>query len=163
MTQEETDSNLALCANNMTIMRAIKMYNHMIRKVSYSSEDSLSDVCPQSIFGILDEIECALGKLNILIRETGDSIDSNELARLIVKNKTLTARELNENLVGILDKCTLYNFLSSINVFISYLRCPGEELGHIRIFAGVTENPKRLREKACEALTIASENLRKGV
>ncbi len=58
VTQEETDSNLALCANNMTIMRAIKMYNHMIRKVSYSSEDSLSDLCPQSIFGILDEIEC---------------------------------------------------------------------------------------------------------
>ncbi|MCS4608999.1 hypothetical protein KW485_20880 [Enterobacter kobei] len=162
LTPGEGDSNVVLCADNMTIMRAIKMYNHMIRKVSYSSEDSLSDVCPQSIFGILDEIECALGKLNILIRETGDSFDSNELARLIVKNKTLTARELNENLVGILDKCTLYNFLSSINVFISYLRCPGEELGHIRIFAGVTENPKRLREKVCEALKIASENLRKG-
>lgn len=162
VTQEETDSNIVLYPDNMTIMRTIKMYNHMIKKVSYSSEDSLSDVCPQAIFGILDEIECALGKLNTLIRETGDSIDSNELAGLIVKNKTLTARELNENLVGVLDKCTLYNFLSSINVFISYLRCPGEELGHIRIFAGVTENPKRLREKVCEALKIASENLRKG-
>ncbi|EFH6929623.1 hypothetical protein GNO41_21140 [Escherichia coli] len=160
VTQGETDSNLVLCADNMTIMRAIKMYNHMIRKVSYSSEDSLSDVCPQAIFGILDEIECALGKLNILIRETGDSIDSNELAGLIVKNRTLTARELNENLVGVLDKCTLYNFLSSINVIISYLRCPGEELGHIRIFTGVTEKPKRLREKVCEALRIASEKRR---
>ena len=162
VTQGETDSNLVLCADNMTIMRAIKMYNHMIRKVSYSSEDSLSDVCPQAIFGILDEIECALGKLNILIRETGDSIDSNELAGLIVKNKTLTARELNENLVGVLDKCTLYNFLSSINVFISYLRCPGEELGHIRIFAGVTEKPKHLREKVCEALKIASVKRKEG-
>ncbi|HEM6674175.1 hypothetical protein FD428_05405 [Citrobacter sp. TBCP-5362] len=160
VTQGETDSNLALCADNMTIMRAIKMYNHMIRKVSYSFEGSLSDVCPQSIFGILDEIECALGKLNILIRETGDSIDSNELAKLIVKNKTLTARELNENLVGILDKCTLYNFLSSINVFINYLRCPGEELGHIRILVGATEKPRRLREKICEALKIASEKSR---
>ncbi|RCC71988.1 hypothetical protein [Escherichia coli] len=160
--QGETDSNIVLCADNMTIMRAIKMYNHMIRKVSYSYEDSPSDVCPQAIFGILDEIECALGKLSILIRETDDSIDSNELARLIVKNKTLTARELNENLVGVLDKCTLYNFLSSINVFINYLRCPEEELGHIRIFAGVTEKPRRLRGKICEALRIASEIRREG-
>ena len=134
----------------------------MIRKVSYSSEYSPSDICPQAIFGVLDEIECALGKLNILICETGDSIDSNELARLIVKNKTLTARELNENLVGVLDKCTLYNFLSSINVFINYLRCPEEELGHIRIFAGVTEKPRRLRRKICEALRIASEIRREG-
>ena len=160
VTTGETDSNVVLSADNMTIMRAIKMYNHMIRKVSYLSEDSPSDVCPQSIFGLLNEIEFALGKLNALVCETGDSIDSNELAGFIVKNKTLTARELNENLVGVLDKCTLYNFLSSINVFISYLRCPGEELGHIRIFAGVTEKPKRLREKVCEALRIASEKRR---
>ncbi|ELY4313919.1 hypothetical protein SMZ23_002288 [Cronobacter sakazakii] len=151
------NNSIVLSADNMTIMRAIKMYNHMIRKVSYSSEDSPSDICPQAIFGVLDEIECALGKLNTLICETGDSIDSNGLARLIVKNKTLTARELNENLVGVLDKCTLYNFLSSINVFINYLRCPEEELGHIRIFAGVTEKPRRLRGKICEALRIASE------
>ena len=79
-----------------------------------------------------------------------------------MKNKTLTARELNENLVGVLDKCTLYNFLSSINVFINYLRCPEEELGHIRIFAGVTEKPRRLRGKICEALRIASEIRREG-
>ncbi|MBL5965217.1 hypothetical protein I7V30_08030 [Lelliottia amnigena] len=156
------NNSIVLSADNMTIMRAIKMYNHMIRKVSYSSEYSPSDICPQAIFGVLDEIECALGKLNILIRETGAKIDSNELARLIVKNKTLTARELNENLVGVLDKCTLYNFLSSINVFISYLRCPGEELGHIRIFAGVTEKPKHLREKVCEALKIASVKRKEG-
>lgn len=156
------NNSIILSADNMTIMRAIKMYNHMIRKVSYSSEYSPSDICPQAIFGVLDEIECALGKLNILICETGDSIDSNELARLIVKNKTLTARELNENLVGVLDKCTLYNFLSSINVFINYLRCPEEELGHIRIFAGVTEKPRRLRRKICEALRIASEIRREG-
>lgn len=161
LTPEENNS-IVLSADNMTIMRAIKMYNHMIRKVSYSSEDSPSDICPQAIFGVLDEIECALGKLNILIRETGAKIDSNELARLIVKNKTLTARELNENLVGVLDKCTLYNFLSSINVFINYLRCPEEELGHIRIFAGVTEKPRRLRGKICEALRIASEIRREG-
>ncbi len=160
VTTGETDSNVVLSADNMTIMRAIKMYNHMIRKVSYLSEDSPSEVCPQSIFGLLNEIEFALGKLNSLVCETGDSIDSNELAGFIVKNKTLTARELNENLVGVLDKCTLYNFLSSINVFISYLRCPGEELGHIRIFAGVTEKPKRLREKVCGALRIASEKRR---
>lgn len=162
VTTGETDSNVVLSADNMTIMRAIKMYNHMIRKVSYLSEDSPSDVCPQSIFGLLNEIECALGKLNALVCETGDSIDSNELAGFIVKNKTLTARELNENLVGVLDKCTLYNFLSSINVFINYLRCPGEELGHIRIFVGVTEKPRRLREKVCEALKIASENEERG-
>ncbi|MBJ9327197.1 hypothetical protein I5503_10235 [Citrobacter amalonaticus] len=162
VTTGETDSNVVLSADNMTIMRAIRMYNLMIRKVNYLSEDSSSDVCPQSIFGLLNEIECALGKLNALACETGDSIDSNELAELIVKNKTLTARELNENLVGVLDKCTLYNFLSSINVFISYLRCPGEKLGHIRIFSGVTENPKRLREKVCEALRIASEKRRAG-
>ncbi|MDF3830057.1 MULTISPECIES: hypothetical protein [Enterobacteriaceae] len=160
VTTGETDSNVVLSADNMTIMRAIKMYNHMIRKVSYLSEDSPSEVCPQSIFGLLNEIEFALGKLNSLVCETGDSIDSNELAGFIVKNKTLTARELNENLVGVLDKCTLYNFLSSINVFISYLRCPGEELGHIRTFAGVTEKPKRLREKVCGALRIASEKRR---
>ncbi|WP_105640165.1 hypothetical protein [Cronobacter dublinensis] len=160
VTTGETDSNVVLSADNMTIMRPIKMYNHMIRKVSYLFEDSPSEVCPQSIFGLLNEIEFALGKLNSLVCETGDSIDSNELAGFIVKNKTLTARELNENLVGVLDKCTLYNFLSSINVFISYLRCPGEELGHIRIFAGVTEKPKRLREKVCGALRIASEKRR---
>jgi len=160
VTQGEADSNVVLCADNMTIMRAIKMYNHMIRKVSYLSEDSPSDVCPQSIFGLLNEIEFALGKLNALVCETGDSIESNELAGSILKNKTLTARELNENLVGVLDKCTLYNFLSSINVFINYLRCPGEELGHIRIFVGVSEKTRRLREKICEALKIASEKRR---
>ncbi|WP_218778208.1 hypothetical protein, partial [Klebsiella variicola] len=36
----------------------------------------------------------------------------------------------------------------------------GEELGYIRIFAGVTEKPIRLREKVCEALRIASEKRR---
>jgi hypothetical protein len=162
ITPGENNSNVVLSADNMTIMRAIKMYNHMIRKVSYLSEDSQSDVCPQAIFGLLNEIECALGKLYALVRETGDSLDSNELAGLIVKNKILTARELNENLVSVLDKCTLYNFLSSINVFINYLRCSGEKLGHIRIFAGVTEKPRRLRQKVCEALRIASEKRRAG-
>lgn len=161
VTQGEMNSNVVLCADNMTIMRAIKMYNHMIRRVSYLSEDSPSDIYPQAIFGLLDAMESALGKLNTLLRETGDGVESNELAALIVKNKILTARELNENMVGVLDKCTLYNFLSSINVFINYLRCPGEELGHIMIFSGVTEKPMRLREKVCEALRIASEKIRK--
>ena len=161
VTQGEMNSNVVLCADNMTIMRAIKMYNHMIRRVSYLSEDSPSDIYPQAIFGLLDAMESALGKLNTLLRETGDGVESNELAELIVKNKILTARELNENMVGVLDKCTLYNFLSSINVFINYLRCPGEELGHIMIFSGVTEKPMRLREKVCEALRIASEKIRK--
>lgn len=163
VTQGEMNSNVVLCADNMTIMRAIKMYNHMIRRVSYLSEDSPSDIYPQGIFGLLDAMESALGKLNTLLRETGDGVESNELAELIVKNKILTARELNENMVGVLDKCTLYNFLSSINVFINYLRCPGEELGHIMIFSGVTEKPMRLREKVCKALRIASEKLRKEV
>lgn len=161
VTQGETNSNVVLCADNMTIMRAIKMYNHMIGRVSYLSEDSPFDIYPQAIFGLLDEMGSALGKLNTLLCETGDGVESNELAELIVKNKILTARELNENMVGVLDKCTLYNFLSSINVFINYLRCPGEELGHIMIFSGVTEKPMRLREKVCEALRIASEKLRK--
>lgn len=154
--EDETRSPIILCANNMTIMRTVKMYNCMIINTSNSHEIDAFGVYPHAIFGLFDEIEHALSKLNILLRETDDDIESDRLADLIIDNKTLTARELNENLIGILDKCTLYNCLTSLNILISYLRCSREEMVNIIMFAGITDKQKNLRTRVREALRIAS-------
>lgn len=157
--EDETKSPIILCANNMTIMRTIKMYNCLITKTGNSHEMDAFGVYPHAIFGLFDEIEHALSKLNISLREIDGDIESDRFADLIIDNKILTARELNENLIGILDKCTLYNCLASLNILISYLRCSREEMANIIMFAGITDKKKNLRERVREALRIASKKI----
>ncbi|SQB41979.1 Uncharacterised protein [Citrobacter koseri] len=139
----------------MIIMRAIKTYNCMIIKINAPDEAEPFDIYPQAIYGLLDEIECALDKLNRLLKETDENIQSEELSELILQNKILTARELSENLIGFLDNCTLHNCLTSLNILIHYLRYPKEPMVNIVMFAGTTDRSQHVREKICKALQLA--------
>ncbi|MCW6567573.1 hypothetical protein [Yersinia ruckeri] len=160
VTEGELKNPIVLCADNMSVMRAIKMYNSMIRKISYLHDVDPSGIYPHAIFGVLDEVERALGKLNTLLCEVDDGIESDKLAELIIEKKILTARELSGNLIGFLDECTLYNCLASLNILVKYLRCPGEAIENIVMFAGATNKSKCVREKVCEALLIANKRLK---
>lgn len=155
LTKGEIEGPVVSCANNMIIMRAIKTYNCIIIKINAPDEAEPFDIYPQAIYGLLDEIECALDKLNRLLKETDENIQSEELSELILQNKILTARELSENLIGFLDNCTLHNCLTSLNILIHYLRYPKEPMVNIVMFAGTTDRSQHVREKICKALQLA--------
>lgn len=159
LTKGEIEGPVVSCANNMIIMRAIKTYNCMIIKINAPDEAKPYDIYPQAICGLFDEIECALDKLNRLLKETDENIQSEELSELILQNKTLTARELSENLIGFLDNCTLHNCLTSLNILIHYLRYPKEPMVNIVMLAGTTDRSQHVREKICKALQLASKKI----
>ena len=50
--------------NNLQIMHVIKQYNDVVRRISFYNEFDFYAVHPQSISGVLDEVEHALGKIN---------------------------------------------------------------------------------------------------
>lgn len=159
LTNGEIEGPVVSCANNMIIMRAIKTYNCMIIKINAPDEAGPFDIYPQAIYGLFDEIECALDKLNRLIKETDDNIESEGLSELILQNNTLTVRELSENLIGFLDHCTLHNCLTSLNIIIHFLRYPKEPMVNIVMLAGTTDSSQRVREKICKALQLTSKKL----
>ncbi|MWP27286.1 hypothetical protein GQN34_25150, partial [Escherichia coli] len=82
-------------ANNFTLMRVIKMYNSMLANIS-----TKSDIQPPYITGLLDSVERALDKINILI-DKERVYDGETLAELITENKILSSRESKENLIGL--------------------------------------------------------------
>ncbi|HDZ8394427.1 TPA: hypothetical protein RUT95_005885, partial [Klebsiella oxytoca] len=93
-------------ANNLTIMRSVRMYNNMVRRISDWNDLELEGIYPESVYGLLDKFDTILGKiLNIIFVEKITS--SHDLA-FILKNKKVLARgELNDSLIGILINCPL--------------------------------------------------------
>ncbi len=114
-------------ANNLTIMRSVRMYNNMVRRISDWNDLELEGIYPESVYGLLDKVDTTLGKiLNIIFVEKITS--SQDLACILKNNKILTRGELNDSLIGILVNCPLLACVRDIESLIKYLRCPGEEI-----------------------------------
>ncbi|MCW0329853.1 hypothetical protein NB704_001242 [Pantoea ananatis] len=159
VTEQGDISPLASSANNLVIMRTVKMYNRMIRKISYLHEDGPCETYPHEISGLLQKVDGALGKINRLIEKEGDVIDSDTLAAFIVADKVLTAEEVSGSLIGILSKSTLYNCVLSLNDLMQYLRCRGDDISNIILLAGNSVQSRYERKRVCEALKLVSERL----
>ncbi|EKR7624811.1 hypothetical protein LAX21_25765 [Escherichia coli] len=154
---KQPDLILLTCANNLIIMNAIKQYNSMVQMTSCYNEFELSVTHPQSISGILDEVECALEKINKRLDVIEKDFNSKELAKLIIDEKILTARESSQNLVSYLNEFTLYNCILNLNYIRPYLTLPGETLPHISRLVGNSEEHARKREILAEAIRIVNE------
>lgn len=154
---KQPDLILLTCANNLIIMNAIKQYNSMVQMTSCYNEFELSVTHPQSILGILDEVEFALGKINKRLDETEKVINSEELAKLIIDEKILTVRECRQNLVSYLNEFTLYNCILNLNYIKPYLTLPGEKLVHIYGLVGNSDEHVIKREFLAEAIRIVNE------
>ncbi|HBC9585069.1 TPA: hypothetical protein KFM74_002440 [Escherichia coli] len=154
---KQPDLILVMCANNLIIMSAIKQYNNMVQMTSFYNELELSAIHPQSITGILDEVEFALGKINKRLDETEKAINSEELAKLIIDEKILTVRECRQNLVSYLNEFTLYNCILNLNYIKPYLTLPREKLVHISGLVGNSEERVIKREFLAEAIRIVNE------
>ncbi|EJN4491888.1 hypothetical protein NP881_003144, partial [Escherichia coli] len=114
-------------ANNLTIMRSVRMYNNMVRRISDWNDLELEGIYPESVYGLLDKVDTILGKiLNIIFSKKITS--SQDLAFILKNNEILTRSELNDSLTGILVNCPLLACVRDIESLIKYLRCPGEEI-----------------------------------
>lgn len=144
-------------ANNFTIMRVINMYNVMLLKVSCYNESEASYIHCQSIYGILDEVENALRKINERLSASEGEIGSGELAEIIVNEKILTVRECHHNLVSYLDEFTLYNCILNVDYIDFYLKHPLEKLPHITKLAERSPESARKRTLIADAIRLANE------
>lgn len=113
--------------NNITIMRTVRMYNNMVRRISSWNDIEPDGVYPESIYGLLDKVEMILGKI-LKIIDDEKITSSQDLALILQKKRVLTKRELNDNLIGILVNCPLLKCVQDLENLIKYLRCPGEEI-----------------------------------
>ena len=154
---KQPDLILVTCANNLIIMSAIKQYNNMVQMTSCYNELELSVIHPQSITGILDEVESALGKINKRFDAIEKIINSDELAKLIIDEKILTVRECRQNLVSYLNEFTLYNCILNLNYIKPYLTLPGEKLINISGLVGNSEERVIKREFLAETIRIINE------
>ncbi|PKH21890.1 hypothetical protein CIG19_15230 [Enterobacterales bacterium CwR94] len=154
VTQQGIVSPMASSANNLVIMRAVKMYNVMIRKISYLHEVDPFGIYPHAISGLLKKFDDILGKVNRYIKEKECCNDNKILSDLIWADKILTVEELSGSLIGILSESTLYNCLLSIDDLIYYLRCPGEDISNIILLAGISRDARYMREQFCEILQL---------
>ncbi|HCT6468606.1 TPA: hypothetical protein OT496_000825 [Morganella morganii] len=154
---KQADLILVMCANNLIIMNAIKQYNNMVQMTSFYNELELSAIHPQSITGILDEVESALGKINKRLDAAEKIINSEELSKLIIDEKILTVRECRQNLVSYLNEFTLYNCILNLNYIKPYLTLPGEKLVNIYGLVGNSEERVIKREFLAEAIRIVNE------
>ncbi|STM57518.1 membrane protein [Escherichia coli] len=113
-------------ANNLTIMRSVRMYNNMVRRISDWNDLELEGIYPESVYGLLDKVDTILGKiLNIIFSKKITS--SQDLAFILKNNEILTRSELNDSLTGILVNCPLLACVRDIESLIKYLRCPGRK------------------------------------
>ncbi|MCO0230225.1 hypothetical protein MLM22_24290, partial [Escherichia coli] len=117
-------------ANNLTIMRSVRMYNNMVRRISDWNDLELEGIYPESVYGLLDKVDTILGKiLNIIFVEKITSCQ--DLAFILKNKKVLTRSELNDSLIGILINCPLLACVRDLESLTKYLRCPGEEIKNI--------------------------------
>ncbi|HFO9548332.1 TPA: hypothetical protein ACHK6D_003782, partial [Escherichia coli] len=138
-------------ANNLTIMRSVRMYNNMVRRISDWNDLELEGIYPESVYGLLDKVDTILGKiLNIIFSEKITS--SQDLACILKNNKILTRGELNDSLIGILVNCPLLACVRDIESLIKYLRCPGEEIRNM-----ILSVDKKLWDLIYGALTSLEE------
>ncbi|WP_345803765.1 hypothetical protein [Escherichia coli] len=138
-------------ANNFTLMRVIKMYNSMLANIS-----TKSDIQPPYITGLLDNVERALDKINILI-DKERVYDGETLAELITENKILSSRESKENLIGLFTgrhKYTLLQCIEKLGVLVDYVISPVDDIKNVMMLYGNNAENKNRRRLIYNALTI---------
>lgn len=138
-------------ANNFTLMRVIKMYNSMLANIS-----TKSDIQPPYITGLLDNVERALDKINILI-DKESVYDGETLAELITENKILSSRESKENLIGLFTgrhKYTLLQCIEKLGVLVDYVISPVDDIKNVMMLYGNNAENKNRRRLIYNALTI---------
>ncbi|MEX5948972.1 hypothetical protein [Providencia huaxiensis] len=143
--------------NNKTVIRSIMIYNRIIKKINIDNENILNTPPPQSVYGILDNIENSIKKIKNTIYHEKKSLTDKELANIIIQNKILTKHEINDNLIGILNEGTLYNCLGCLSYLYQNLKCSGEELPNILSFIQISDAEQEEIEKLRRALLIAKE------
>lgn len=141
--------------NNLQIMHVIKQYNDLVRRISVFNELDFYAVHPQSISGVLDDIEHALGKIIKRISIIEENLCSEKLAEIFINEKILTTRELNKTLISYLPEFTLYNFILNIDYIIPYLKIPGEMLVNISSLRALAEGSRHNRKIIADAILIA--------
>lgn len=138
-------------ANNFTLMRVIKMYNSMLANIS-----TKSDIQPPYITGLLDNVERALDKINILI-DKERVYDGETLAELITESKILSSRESKENLIGLFTgrhKYTLLQCIEKLGVLVDYVISPVDDIKNVMMLYGNNAENKNRRRLIYNALTI---------
>nr|WP_277886000.1 hypothetical protein [Escherichia coli] len=138
-------------ANNFTLMRVIKMYNSMLANIS-----TKSDIQPPYITGLLDNVERALDKINILI-DKERVYDGETLAELITESKILSSRESKENLIGLFTgrhKYTLLQCIEKLGVLVDYVISPVDDIKNVMMLYGNNAENKNRRTLIYNALTI---------
>lgn len=141
--------------NNLQIMHVIKQYNDLVRRISVYNELDFYAVPPQSLSGVLDDIEHALGKIIKRISIIKENVCSEKLAEIFINEKILTTRELNKTLISYLPEFTLYNFILNIDYIIPYLKIPGEMLVNISSLRALAEGSRHNRKIIADAILIA--------
>ncbi|QXB04795.1 hypothetical protein I6L80_15630 [Providencia rettgeri] len=144
--------------NNLTILRAIKTYNTLITTITPAEDNEEIERYPQTISGLLNEVNIALEKLDDQLSYI-DEICSEHFADVIIEKKVLTRRELTQNLIGILNHCTLNNCIGCLPVLMKYLKAPDEEQEAIASFMGISEDSELERNVLVETLHIVHEKL----
>ncbi len=144
--------------NNLTILRAIKTYNTLITTITPNEDNKKIEYYSQTISGLLSEVNTALEKLDDQLSYI-DEISSEHFADLIIEQKVLTRRELTQNLIGILNHCTLTNCIGCLPVLMKYLKAPDEEQEAIASFMGISEDSELERNVLVETLHIVHEKL----
>ncbi|HBE9178445.1 TPA: hypothetical protein KNH08_001296 [Serratia fonticola] len=147
---------LTECENNLQIMHLIKQYNDMVRRISIFNELDFYAIHPQSISGVLDEVEYALGKINKRMSIIGEDVSSKILAKIIIEEKILTVRELSKNLINYLSEFTLYNCILNLDYIIPYLKLPGEILINISSLRANAEGSERKRKIITDAILMVN-------
>ncbi|WIF71113.1 hypothetical protein QN092_14170 [Proteus vulgaris] len=144
--------------NNLTILRAIKIYNTLITTITHNEDDEKIEYYSQTISGLLSEVNTALEKLDDQLHYI-DDISSEHFADLIIEQKVLTRRELTQNLIGILNHCTLINCIGCLPVLMKYLKAPDEKQEAIASFMGISKDNELERDVLVETLHIVHKKL----
>lgn len=142
--------------NNLQIMHVIKQYNDLVRRISVYNELDFYAVHPQSIAGVLDEVEHALGKINKRLDISKEDVGSEMLAEIMITEKILTVRELSKVLISYLPGSTLYNCILNLDNILPYLKIPGEILINISNFRALAEGSERKRKIIANAILIVN-------
>lgn len=145
--------------NNSTIIRSIMLYNKMIDRVYKDDNFDFFQPKAQSVYGLLDNLEEALKKINILLHNENKKLTKEELAYIIINDNILTKHEINGNLIGVLEGANLYNCMDCLDYLCKHLRSYGEDLSNIISFVSISVEGIEKLELVRGALLIAKEKL----
>lgn len=145
--------------NNSTIIRSIMLYNKMIDRVYQDDNFDFFQPKAQSVYGLLDNLEEALKKINIVLHNANKKLTKEELAYIIINDNILTKHEINGNLIGVLEGANLYNCMDCLDYLCKHLRSYGEDLSNIISFVSISVEGIEKLELVRGALLIAKEKL----